>query len=85
MFNPRKRLTVEEALAHPYLQLYHNEEDEPRAEPLPREFFFFDYQKEELSRDQLKGGLWGHGTACAPVRHRGTYAIKRLRSPNQPR
>lgn len=29
-FNPRKRLTAEEALRHPYLAQFHNEEDEPR-------------------------------------------------------
>ena len=27
-FNPQKRITVEEALAHPYLEQYYDEEDE---------------------------------------------------------
>jgi mitogen-activated protein kinase 7 len=27
-FDPSKRITVEEALAHPYLSAYHDEEDE---------------------------------------------------------
>ena len=68
VFNPHKRMTVTEALAHPYLQVYHDVADEPHAEPLPREFFFFDYQKEELSKEALKGpypalnsGHDGHG------------------------
>ena len=28
-FDPAKRITVEEALAHPYLGAYHDEDDEP--------------------------------------------------------
>ncbi|KAG1222834.1 hypothetical protein G6F68_020527 [Rhizopus microsporus] len=28
-FDPSKRITVEEALAHPYLSAYHDEDDEP--------------------------------------------------------
>lgn len=28
-FDPAKRITVEEALAHPYLAAYHDEDDEP--------------------------------------------------------
>ena len=31
-FNPTSRLTVEEALAHPYLETYYDETDEPVAE-----------------------------------------------------
>lgn len=30
-FNPKKRITVGEALAHPYLEPYHDPEDEPTA------------------------------------------------------
>ncbi|KAL4079449.1 CMGC/MAPK protein kinase [Scleroderma citrinum] len=41
-FDPKKRLTVEEALAHPYLEAYHDPEDEPVAPPLDPEFFEFD-------------------------------------------
>ena len=29
MFNPAKRLSAEEALAHPYVAQFHNEEEEP--------------------------------------------------------
>lgn len=53
-FSPRKRITVEEALAHPYLEPYHDPEDEPTASPLDPSFFSFDYSKEQLSRAQLK-------------------------------
>lgn len=30
-FNPKRRITVEQALAHPYLEPYHDAEDEPTA------------------------------------------------------
>lgn len=53
-FSPRKRITVEDALAHPYLEPYHDPEDEPTAVPLDPNFFSFDYSKEQLSRGQLK-------------------------------
>ena len=41
-FDPKKRITVEEALEHPYLEAYHDPEDEPVAPPLDPEFFEFD-------------------------------------------
>ncbi|QNP99977.1 Mitogen-activated protein kinase [Yarrowia lipolytica] len=53
-FNPAKRITVEEALVHPYLEQYHDADDEPTAEPIPDEFFDFDRNKDELSVEQLK-------------------------------
>ncbi|KAJ2105019.1 MAPK protein hog1 [Coemansia sp. RSA 922] len=31
VFDPRKRITAAEALAHPYLETYHDEADEPEA------------------------------------------------------
>ena len=34
MFDPEKRITVTEALKHPYLADLHLEEDEPTREPL---------------------------------------------------
>lgn len=53
-FSPRKRITVEDALAHPYLEPYHDPDDEPTSSPLDPSFFSFDYSKEQLSRSQLK-------------------------------
>jgi len=50
MFNPAKRITVEEALAHPYLESLHNEEDEPTAHAV----FSFDFEKEDLTRERLQ-------------------------------
>ena len=53
-FNPVKRITVEEALRHPYLEPYHDPEDEPTAEAIPEEFFDFDKNKDSLTKEELK-------------------------------
>lgn len=53
-FNPVKRITVEEALRHPYLEPYHDPDDEPTADAIPEEFFDFDKNKETLTKEDLK-------------------------------
>jgi mitogen-activated protein kinase 1/3 len=53
-FNPTKRITVEEALKHPYLEPYHDPDDEPGAPPIPENFFDFDRYKDQLTKEQLK-------------------------------
>lgn len=53
-FNPAKRITVEEALKHPYLEPYHDPDDEPTAPVIPETFFDFDKVKDTLSKDELK-------------------------------
>lgn len=53
-FNPLKRITVEDALKHPYLASYHDEEDEPTCEPIQPDFFHFDTQKGTPTKEQLK-------------------------------
>ncbi|KZS93150.1 CMGC/MAPK protein kinase [Sistotremastrum niveocremeum HHB9708] len=62
-FDPKKRLTVEECLNHPYLEAYHDPDDEPVVESLEPEFFDFDFHKEEMSKDQLKELLYEEVTA----------------------
>ncbi|KAG6868540.1 hypothetical protein C0993_001428 [Termitomyces sp. T159_Od127] len=60
-FDPKKRITVEQALAHPYLEAYvghHDPDDEPGAPPLDPEFFEFDLHKDDISREQLKELLY---------------------------
>ncbi|KAJ1836637.1 Mitogen-activated protein kinase 2 [Coemansia sp. RSA 2711] len=57
-FSPKKRITVEEALAHPYLAQYHDEADEPVCPPLPPNFFDFDNFRDKLNVEQLKDLLW---------------------------
>lgn len=53
-FSPARRMTVENALKHPYLEDYHDPADEPTADEIPEEFFNFDKDKDSLSKDQLK-------------------------------
>jgi mitogen-activated protein kinase 1/3 len=49
-FNPNRRVSVEEALKHPYLAQYYNPSDEPIA-PRP---FTFDMELDDLPLPQLK-------------------------------
>ncbi|CAE7231084.1 unnamed protein product [Rhizoctonia solani] len=53
-FRKKKNFDVVQALAHPYLEPYHDEEDEPSAPPLDASFFDFD-NGVELPKEQLKG------------------------------
>ena len=52
-FDPKKRMTVEEALNHPYLESYHDVEDEPCHPKL----FDFSFEAVE-SIDEMKSLFW---------------------------
>jgi serine/threonine protein kinase len=52
VFNPKKRLTVEEALEHPYLAEVHDIDDEPSAENISS--FDFEFENYELDRADYK-------------------------------
>jgi len=59
-FSPRKRITVEGALNHPYVEPYHDPNDEPGARPLRPEFFDFErkeWEDNESGRAMLKSQL----------------------------
>lgn len=58
IFNPAKRITVDDALKHPYLRLYHDPDDEPVLEKIPDNFFDFDKKKDELAIGDLKKLLY---------------------------
>ncbi|GAA5908327.1 hypothetical protein JCM6882_006803 [Rhodosporidiobolus microsporus] len=64
-FDPLKRITVEQALQHPYCSQYHDPEDEPVAPPLEPEFFDFDLQKP--SREELKKLMYDEVMAFTPL------------------
>jgi len=52
VFNPEQRITVIEALNHPFLAKLHLEEDEPCSDPVkPLEFEFENFN---LNKEQLK-------------------------------
>ncbi|KAJ8284261.1 hypothetical protein COCON_G00031110 [Conger conger] len=54
-FDPRERISVTQALAHPYLAKYHDPEDEPICVPA----FDFEFDKLSLSREQIKEAILG--------------------------
>ncbi len=49
-FNPHKRIKVEEALAHPYLEQYYD----PADEPVAQEPFKFEVEFDDLPKETLK-------------------------------
>lgn len=53
-FNPVKRIDVEEALKHPYLEPYHDPEDEPTTAPVSEQLFDFDKDGDNLNKEHLK-------------------------------
>jgi len=57
-FDPKKRITVDEALEHPYVASYHDPDDEPSVTPLDPDYFEFDDHKEDLTKSYLKELLY---------------------------
>lgn len=68
--HPQKRITVEQALAHPFLAQLHSPDDEPVADSP----FDFSFEKEKLIRIRLQELIWqecGHfRPSCMPVADR---------------
>ena len=59
-FSPTRRMTVHDALDHPYLEAYHDLSDEPSARKIEPEFFYFntsDKEEEYKNREVLKREL----------------------------
>ncbi|PSR90004.1 Mitogen-activated protein kinase [Actinidia chinensis var. chinensis] len=54
VFDPSKRITVEEALSHPFLSGLHEINEEPTC-PSP---FFFDFEQTSLSEEDIKELIW---------------------------
>ena len=52
VFDPHKRITIEESLKHPYMSKYHDPEDEPTGEPVSA--FDFDYELFSLRTQEYK-------------------------------
>ncbi|RVW74738.1 Mitogen-activated protein kinase-like D5 [Vitis vinifera] len=61
-FDPRQRITVEEALAHPYLTSLHDISDEPIC-TTP---FSFDFEQHALSEEQMKELIYREALAFNP-------------------
>ncbi|CAI0540987.1 unnamed protein product [Linum tenue] len=61
-FDPRQRITVEDALAHPYLNSLHDISDEPVC-MTP---FSFDFEQRALSEEQMKELIYREALAFNP-------------------
>lgn len=55
-FNPKKRITVEDALAHPYLSALHCPDDEPITTPVSA--YDFEFEIYDLKREDYKELLY---------------------------
>lgn len=56
IFDPDKRITVNQALSHPYLADLHLEEDEPSRESV--DYLDFEFEDHNLTTQQLKDLLY---------------------------
>jgi serine/threonine protein kinase len=56
VFDPNKRITVEHALEHPYLEEFREEEDEPVTEPVS--IFDFAFERDVLTMRELKDKIY---------------------------
>lgn len=53
-FHPSRRISIDDALAHPFMGSLHNPDDEPCAD-----FSFdFDFEDEDLSRERVQSLIW---------------------------
>ncbi|KAF7966228.1 hypothetical protein HWV62_39463 [Athelia sp. TMB] len=66
-FDPKKRITVDRALEHPYLAAYHDPEDEPTTEELDPDYFEFDSRKDDMSKADLKELLYQEILSFVPA------------------
>lgn len=55
-FNPKKRITVDEALAHPYLSALHCPDDEPTTTPVSA--YDFEFEIYDLKSEDYKDLLY---------------------------
>lgn len=66
--HPKKRVTVEESLAHPFFQQLHSPDDEPVTD---RGYFDFSFEDETLHRVRLQELIWqevgSFRPSCLPV------------------
>eukprot|EP00252_Welwitschia_mirabilis_P022037 TRINITY_DN582_c0_g1_i1.p1 TRINITY_DN582_c0_g1~~TRINITY_DN582_c0_g1_i1.p1 ORF type:complete len:405 (-),score=58.27 TRINITY_DN582_c0_g1_i1:515-1729(-) len=61
-FDPTKRISVEDALAHPYLTSLHDASDEPICSTT----FSFDFEQHALTEDQMRGLIYQEALSFNP-------------------
>lgn len=79
-FQSSDRISVEEALAHPYLAEYHMEDDEPVGEPVSA--FDFDYELFSLDRAKYKQLLFEETQLYHSQEERDKYKRLKQEHPN---
>ncbi|KAL3499304.1 hypothetical protein ACH5RR_038397 [Cinchona calisaya] len=62
VFDPSKRITVEEALCHPFLKFLHDINDEPVC-PRP---FHFDFEQPSITEENIKELIWRESVKFNP-------------------
>jgi serine/threonine protein kinase len=72
MFDPNRRISVEEALAHPYLAKLHN----PRSEAKCRRPFRFEFEAEATNKPALRQFMWREIQQCRPRLRGHTFATE---------
>jgi serine/threonine protein kinase len=75
-FNPNGRITVDEALSHPFMSSLHNPENEPLADFT----FSFPFDNEELSSEVVQELVWEELRELhpdIPLKPRVTFAARR--------
>ncbi|KAF8507118.1 CMGC/MAPK protein kinase [Russula emetica] len=65
-FDAKKRMTADEALAHPYLSSYHDPDDEPAATTLDPDYFNFEEENDSLDKAHLKELLYDEIVSFVP-------------------
>ena len=55
-FDPEKRISIDEALEHPYMERLHFADDEPTGEPVPD--FDFDFEMYSLKINEYKEQIY---------------------------
>ena len=56
--NPADRMTVDECLAHPLMTLYHQDQEDPTAQPVDPRRFYFDYEQPAIGSQVYRYDLW---------------------------
>ena len=80
IFDPTKRITIEEALAHPYMKNLHYEEDEPTGESVPP--FDFDFELYSLKTNEYKELIYNEIQLYHSEQAVNTYLKHKESSPN---
>lgn len=79
-FDPNKRITVEQALSHPYLAELHCPDDEPTTQPV--DAFDFDFEIYELKSNDYRDLMYEEIMLYHSEEKRQEYEDNKLKYPN---